>query len=145
MVESSAERDATLAHLLLIWVLVGSPVANLGTRLAGALQIQAPVSAAWVGLLFGTVVVAALWVAGVRPALTAALAYFVAAHGLAFLVVVASPFVTTSGLPPSSWSGVALTGLSVAIPAALLFTPLGGRVRDVVRTRARGLARLPPE
>jgi len=139
------ERTASLGHLLLVWVLVGPSLAGLGGALSDALPLAAPVAPVNVGLLFGTVLVAALWTAGFRPSPRASAGYFVATHTLQFLLVASTAFLTPTGWGLSPGPAVALRCVSIAIPAALAFTALGERARAAVRASGRRVAKLPPE
>lgn len=117
---------------------------GLGVALVEALPVTAPVAPVNVGLLFGTVLVAALWTGGFRPSLRASAGYFVAMHTMQFLLVASSVFFTSpdSGLSP--WQVVALQCVSITILAVLAFTVLGERARATVRASGRTLAKRPP-
>lgn len=145
MGQPSTQRRSSFGHLLVVSVLVGFPLDGLGLALVDALSLAAPFASLEAGLLFGTVTVAVLWIAGFRPSLRASVGFFVATHALQLLFVTGSVFLipTASGLSP--WQEVGLRTLSIAIPAALAFTPLGTGVRTALRTQGRRLAKLPPE
>ncbi|MFC7135798.1 hypothetical protein ACFQRB_02770 [Halobaculum litoreum] len=92
-----------------------------------------------VGLLLATVVVAAAWVAGVRPSIRAGAAFLVVAAGVH---LVATPGLSSAGL--GAWATVAGRVLAVAVATALCLTPFGGAALGWLRERARTLLRVPP-
>lgn len=140
----SIGRSSSFTHLLLVWFLVGSSFAGLGWDLADAIPVTVPISSMGAGLLFGTVLVAFLWVAGFRPSLWASGGYFIATNGLQFLFVASSSLFLPFGAALSPWEVVLLRSLSIAVPAALIFTNLGRQVRDSVRKQGRKIAKTPP-
>ncbi|WP_353633916.1 hypothetical protein ABSL23_12235 [Halobacterium sp. NMX12-1] len=115
-------REApSLVHLLLVWFLVGGSFVGLGIDLHGALSVDAPPAAINAGLVFGTVVVAALWVAGFRPSLRASVGYFLLQNAAQLLLLIA---VVSAASP---WTEVAVRALSIAFAGALCFTDPGRR------------------
>lgn len=130
----------SLGHLLAVWFLVGSSFWRLGFSLVDATTTPLPLSRMGTGLLFGTLVVVALWVGGVRPSIGASAGYFlVETAGYTLLVLVVGPLFVPR---VASWPlvEVAAGGLSITLAATLVFTDVGTTTR--ARTRQWLLARL---
>ena len=127
-------REApSLVHLLLVWFLVGGSFVGLGIDLHHALPADVPLTAINAGLVFGTVVVAALWVAGFRPSLRASVGYFLLQNAAQLLLLI----VVVSAVSP--WTEVAVRALSIAFAGALSFTDPGRRTLGWLRDRCQRL------
>jgi hypothetical protein len=120
------ERPDSLPRLLAFWLLVGFSLFGLGWDVADALGPVVPLSGMGAGLLFGTIVVAVLWIAGVRPPLLASLGYFLAQPLLALGLSLTLPAV---GVTVDGWVAVAVRAASIALAALLAFRVPWGRVR----------------
>lgn len=142
---NSSKRDSSLSHLLFVWYLVGSSLFGLGWEIADAVPISVSISLMSPGLLFGTVVVALLWIAGFRPSLSASGGYFIAEMGLHFLLVLGGSLFLLSEGTLSPWQEVLLRSLSIALAAALVFTSSGRRVRGFIWKHGRKLVKTPPK
>ena len=140
-----SKRDSSLSHLLLVWFLVGSSFFGLGWEIADAVPVSISISSAEAGLLFGTVVVALLWIAGFRPSLSASGGYFIAEMGLHYLLILGGNLFLLSEGTLSPWQEVLLRSFSIALAAGLVFTSSGRQVRDFVRKCGRKLVKTPPE
>jgi len=138
------EKSSSFRRLLLVSLLVGVSLAGLGSDLLGAISVSLPVSSMGGGLVFGTVVVSSLWVAGFRPSLAASGAYFLGQLVAHLLLSGAFVAVVGSGASLESWHEVGLRSLSIGLTATLCFTGVGSRVGDWVRRRGRRLLRVPP-
>lgn len=141
----SSRRDSSLSHLFLVWFLVGSSFFGLGWDVADAVPVSVPLSLMGAGLLFGTVVVALLWIAGFRPSLSASGGYFIAEMSFHFLLVLGGNFVRSSGATAPPWQEIALRCLSIALAAALVFTRSGRHARHFLWKRGRKFVETPPE
>jgi hypothetical protein len=122
----TAGRPDSLPRLLAFWLLVGFSLFGLGWDVADALGPTVPLSGMGAGLLFGTVVVAVLWIAGVRPPLLASLGYFLAQPLLALGLSLTLPAL---GITVEGWAAVAVRAASIALAALLAFGVPWGRVR----------------
>jgi hypothetical protein len=138
--DSGTEASDSLGHLVAVWALFGLSLWPLGTTLAEVLPVTLSLSGLGTGLLFGTVVVASLWVAGVRPSIRASAGYFVTelAVRLSLLFGVAL-FLET--FPPALELGYRLVPIGVA--TLLVFTAVGERLRECVRRRFRAVLKVP--
>ncbi|MFC7070105.1 hypothetical protein [Halobaculum lipolyticum] len=137
----SSSGSASLAHLLAVWLLVGSSFLGLGIDATQALVGYDEVAvgtltlSGWdVGLLLATVVVSAGWVAGVRPSIRAGVAYFVV-QSVVHLAV-ALPL-SWAGL--GAWAAVVARVPAIAVAAAVCLTPLGALALGWLRRRTRRL------
>ncbi|WP_128475940.1 hypothetical protein [Halorussus pelagicus] len=141
---NSPKRESSLVHFLFVWFLVGSSFFGPGWNIADAAPVSIPISSMEVGLLFGTVVVAVLWVAGFRPSISASGGYFIAETGLHYLLILGwslfLPFEET--LPV--WQDVSLSSLSIALAAALVFTSTGRQARHFIWKHGRKLVKTSP-
>ncbi len=129
--KQSTRQDRSLGGLLLVWFLVGFSLAGLGLDLHRALSVSIPVSPVSGGLLFGTVVVVVLWIAGFRPSLQASTAYFLTQSAVHLLLVLAIGSATAE-----PWRDVSIRVLSISVAAAVSFTDVGRRLRNWVRQRS---------
>ncbi|WP_135805526.1 hypothetical protein [Halorussus marinus] len=137
--------ESSLFHLVFVWLLVGPSVFGLGWDVADAVPVSGPLSSMGAGLVFGTVVVAVLWIAGFRPSLSAGGGYFIAelaSHAL--LTLGGSLFVVSEGTL-SPWVEVSVRSLSITLAAALVFTSSGRRIRADIWKRGRNLVKTPPD
>ena len=140
----SAKSDSSFSRLLLVWFLVGSSFFGLGWDLADAVPVTIPVSSMGAGLLFGTVLVVLLWLAGFRPSLSASGGYFIAEMGFHYLLILASNLFLLSEATLSPWQEVRLRSLSITLAVALVFTSSGRQVRRYLRRFGRKLVKTPP-
>lgn len=81
-------------------------------------------------MLFATVIVAALWVAGFRPSLQASVLYFVVEQAMYLLLALAF-----LGAEPGPWRAAGFHSLSIAGAGTLSFTDAGRRSRRWLRHR----------
>ena len=121
-------QDSSFGSLLLVWFLVGLSLTGLGLDLHRALPVLIPVSPVNGGLLFGTVVVVALWIAGFRPPLRASTTYFFTQLAVHLLLALAF-----GGATPEPWRDVGLRVLSIGAAATVSFTDVGRRARNWLR------------
>jgi len=141
----SSEGDASLSGLLLLWLFVGPSFFGLGWELVDAVPLSVSLSSMGAGLLFGTLVVASLWIIGVRPSISASGGYCIAELGLHSLLAIGGGLFLFPEGDPSPWYGVLLRSVSIALAAALVFTGSGRRVRAFIRQQGRKLVKTPRE
>jgi hypothetical protein len=132
---ADAAANDSLLHLLAVWLLVGGSLLRLGTALY-QVGPAVPLTEIEAALLFETVVVAALWVAGFRPTIGAAALYFVAEQA-AYIVFVLVAF----GSEPEPLLDAGVHALSIAVAAAFSFTDTGREFRGWLREQAWRLLR----
>ncbi|WP_115862920.1 hypothetical protein [Halorussus litoreus] len=142
---TTGKRSPSFVHLLFVWFLVGSSFSSLGWSVADAVPVAGPVSSMEAGLLFATVVVVGLWLAGFRPSISTSAGYFIAETGLHYLLILGGGLLLFSGGARSPWQEILLRSLSIALAAALVFTDSGRRLRGLARGLARKLVKTPPE
>jgi peptidoglycan/LPS O-acetylase OafA/YrhL len=117
------ETGRSFGHLLLVWLLVGYSFMALGWDLTEALPVAIPLAPIDAGLVFGTLVVCALWVAGVRPSLRVSLAYF----GVHAVVRVAATllYLAIPGTTPGPWPEIGVDLVAILVAAACCLSGLG--------------------
>jgi hypothetical protein len=134
----SSKQEPSYGHLLLVWFLVGFSLMGLGLDLHQATPVTIPVSSLNAGLLFGTVVVVSLWIAGFRPSLGASAIYFTT-QLIVHLVLALILALTLPGSTSEPWVDVGLRVLSIILAATLGFTTVGRRGRDRLRQQGQRL------
>lgn len=135
----STVQDPSFSHLFLVWFLVGFSLMGLGWDLYEAVPVAFPVSSMGAGLLFGTIVVVSLWIAGFYPPLWGSAMYFITQLGFHLLLVL-----VLLGGTLGPWQDVGLRVLSIGLAATLSFTDFGRNGRKWLRQRGRSLLKLPP-
>jgi len=146
-----SSKPTSFTHLLAVWLLVGSSFFGLGLRLVQATlgyegwTVGTLTLSGWdVGLLLAAVVVSAAWVAGLRPSLRVALAYFLVESVVHLLVALA---LSWAGVAP--WATVAARAVSIPVAAVGCLTPQGRTaVKSALawlRARTRQVLQVPTE
>lgn len=135
--------DDSFTRMLLVFALVGGPIAGVGMSIGDAAPTTFGLSVMGVGLLAGSLVFCALWVGGFRPSLTAAVVFFL----LESLVTV-TLIVGVSGIVPigsESWLRGVLRAVGVALTAWVVFGGVGTRVTHLAYRRLRRQLKLPDD
>lgn len=107
---------------------------RLGLNLYWTALAALPITAVGAGLVFGTIVIGALWVVGFRPSLRASALYFIVEQ--AIYLTVALVFL---GANPGLWQEAGVSLLSISGAAMFSFTDVGRRGRRRLRNRGRQL------
>jgi len=142
---NSSKGNSSFSRLFFVWILVGSSFFGLGWDLADVVPVSIPISSMGAGLLFGTLLVALLWIAGFRPSFSASGGYFIAEMSFHFLLVLGGNVALSSGATLPPWQAVLLRSISIALAVGLIFTRSGRQVRDFVWNRGWKLVKTPPE
>ena len=111
---------------------------GFGSDLYEATPVAIPDSSLNAGLLFGTLVVASLWIVGFRPSLGASVIYFTT-QLIVHLLLVLTLALTLPGSTSEPWVEVSLRTLSIILAATLGFTTIGRRGRDWFRQHGQRL------